>query len=252
VLKGKKREVHQREQLFLDVAAKVLLEEGYPEVSINRVAESTGFSRGTVYQRFKSKEELVTALGLQCRGRLHDAVTRAIESDGRPRERLVGIGEAISCYVKQYPDDQRVLKIIDSELILQRVGEEQRARMAQYDIHMFEHLAAIIMDAVQQEDLVLRDGATPQGLCFAFWAMMDGAFAASMGGAPLEEVGIVDPIAEVIRNCHYLLDGYGWHPLSSEWDYDTASARIREELGFESAATDGSGTVVSYAYTREE
>ena len=32
------------------------------------------------------------------------------------------------------------------------------------------------------------------------------------------------------RNYRVLLDGYGWRPLSGEWDYDATDKRIAEEV----------------------
>lgn len=230
MLSGKQREIQAREELFVDVARTLLLDDGYQAVSISRVADITQFSKGTVYQVFRTKEELVAALGIQCRTKLHAAMQLARRFQGRPRERLVAIGEAIGHYIRRYPHDQRILKIIDSETILQKVGEEQQLRMAEYDVRIYQILLDIVDDAIAQGDLVLPDKATPQGLCFAFWAMIDGAFASMMGGAPLEAVGITDPVAVAVRNGHYLADGYGWRPLSTEWDYEETSRRIRSTI----------------------
>ena len=46
--------VDARRERFLEVARTLLLEEGYETVTITRVAEETGFSRGTVYQLFNT------------------------------------------------------------------------------------------------------------------------------------------------------------------------------------------------------
>jgi hypothetical protein len=169
---------------------------------------------------------------------------------------MLAIGEAIVQYVGLYPNDQRILKIIDSELILARVGDERRAEMNDHDVRMFALVLEIISEAVDVGDLVLRAGATPEGLCLAFWMMMDGAFAAGMGSAPLEDVGIANPVAEAVRSSHYLLDGYGWRPLSQEWDYEATATRIRAHLTHAFNAADSDGHSVSYSLfqtaTKEE
>ena len=227
---GKKKEIQAREAYFKEVARALLLREGYQGVTINRVAEETGFSKGTVYQRFGSKEELITAIGIDCRTELLATIQKAASYTGCPRERMVALGETLACYAKYQKDNQRILKIIDSEAVLEKVPESQQEKMKEYDLQVFLTVLGIIQDAIAAGELVLRNGSTPQGLCFAFWAMIDGSFDASMGGAPLREVGIEDPTAEVVRNCHYMMDGYGWRPLSSECDYDAVARRIRATL----------------------
>jgi len=238
-LRGKQKEIQAREAHFMRIAREILLREGYQGVSISRVAEETRFSKGTVYQIFASKEELITALGMQCRVTLLETIRKAASFAGRTRERMVVIGEAMAFYSKYHADDQRILKLIDAETVLERVPRNQQEKMKGYDVQIFQVLLGIVQDAIAEGDLVLRRDSTAQGLCFTFWAMIDGSFAASMGAAPLDEAGISDPTAEVVRNGHYLMDGYGWRPLYDEWDYEATARRIRTLLLSESVADSG-------------
>jgi AcrR family transcriptional regulator len=233
-LRGKQKEIQAREGHFIQAAREILFEEGYQGVSISRVAEATRFSKGTVYQIFRSKEELVTALGIQCRAKLLETVRKAADFSGRPRERMVALGEAMAWYSKYCADDQRILKLIDAETILERVPVDQQESMKEYDVQMFLTLLGIVRDAISEGDLVLRDDSTPQSLSFAFWTMIDGCFAASMGGAPLQEAGISEPMREVVQSAHYLMDGYGWRPLHHEWDYEATARSVRALLSSES------------------
>jgi AcrR family transcriptional regulator len=61
----KQREIWQREQMFLDVARGTLIESVFAGLSLDRLAEAPEDSRGTVYQHFSTKEDLVTALAVQ-------------------------------------------------------------------------------------------------------------------------------------------------------------------------------------------
>jgi AcrR family transcriptional regulator len=232
---GKQKELRARETYFKDVAREILLREGYQGLTINRVAEVTGFSRGTVYQFFASKEEMITALGIQCRARLLETVRKAARLPGRPRERMVAMGEMMAYYAQHDADDHRILKIIDSEAILDKVPEVQQEQMREHDFQVFQTLLGIVKDAMAAGDLVLRAGSSPESLTFAFWAMTDGCLAAIMGGAPLKEANIHDPMGEIVRNGHYLLDGYGWRPLSTECDYEKMARRVRAMLDGEPA-----------------
>jgi AcrR family transcriptional regulator len=59
-LKEKLREV--RAGMILDVAEEVLAEKGYHDTSMDEIAARTGVAKGTLYQHFQSKEDLVFAL----------------------------------------------------------------------------------------------------------------------------------------------------------------------------------------------
>jgi TetR/AcrR family fatty acid metabolism transcriptional regulator len=60
LLKEKLREA--RAGLILDVAEEVLAEKGYHDASMEEIAVRAGVAKGTLYQHFPSKEDLVFAL----------------------------------------------------------------------------------------------------------------------------------------------------------------------------------------------
>jgi hypothetical protein len=91
-------------------------------------------------------------------------------------------------------------------------------------------LIGLVNEAIACGDLVLRPGDSPQEITFGLWAITDGGFAAILGNAPLEHLNLRDPYAAIFKNCHVLGDGYGWRPLSTEWDYDATVERIRREV----------------------
>jgi len=111
------------------------------------------------------------------------------------------------------------------------VPEEQRSQMDELDGRIFDLMVDIVEDAIAQGDLVLAPDVTPQTLSLAIWALQDGYLVATRGSAPLDRVGITDPLKdEIVRSGHYLADGYGWRPLYGEWDYEETSRRIRAAL----------------------
>jgi len=227
---GRQKELDSREDLFKLTARRMLLEDGYQNMSISRVAQATGFSKKTVYQFFGSKEELVVALGLQCWEKLLDTVQKAARFPGRPRERLAAFG-GMMIYRSEYNDeDHSILSLIDAEAVLNRVPACQRALVKQYDQAVFQTVLKIINEAVALGDLEFKADDTPEGLAFTLWVMMDGCLSAGMGCVPFREVGIENPAAEVVRSGHRLLDGYNWRPLSWEHDYGEVSRHSRKIL----------------------
>jgi AcrR family transcriptional regulator len=82
-----------RERL-LAAANELFYAEGVHTVGIDRVIEHAGVAKGSLYNTFGSKDELIHAY---LKGR-HDAIagriTRALESYDTPRERLLGVFEA--------------------------------------------------------------------------------------------------------------------------------------------------------------
>ena len=227
VLSGKQREIQLRDDRFIDAAQEILLRDGYHGLTMAQVAAATGFSKGTVYNHFSCKEELVVALGARLRGERLALMERAIAVPGRPRERMVAIGESAEYFARTNPAGVRVLNLILAEAILEKVSDEQREALLDFDARGLRYMVGIVDEAITAGDLTLPARTTPQELSFALWALVDGGQAAAVSGVPLEKVGIPDAYGAIGRGGHLLMDGAGWRPLSTEWDYSATSKRIK-------------------------
>jgi AcrR family transcriptional regulator len=73
---------------WVQIARKMLIEEGIVEVKIDRLAKAAGVTRGGFYWRFKSREDLLTALLDDWRTCNTEPLLRAIHSAGSPLDRL--------------------------------------------------------------------------------------------------------------------------------------------------------------------
>jgi AcrR family transcriptional regulator len=82
----------QRRETILAVAREVFFEQGYTAASMSTIAARLGGSKGTLYNYFKSKEELFEA---QVRNMCGAAADRILEvaAEGEPVETLTRLGE---------------------------------------------------------------------------------------------------------------------------------------------------------------
>ncbi|HLY29433.1 MAG TPA: TetR/AcrR family transcriptional regulator [Ktedonobacterales bacterium] len=78
----KERQRQEREQLILQAAEELLIENGYHETSIDQIATKVGVSKGTVYLHFQSKEELVMALFERDRKQFLQSVETILTGNG--------------------------------------------------------------------------------------------------------------------------------------------------------------------------
>jgi AcrR family transcriptional regulator len=232
----KKRELSEREELFLQVARRLLLERGFHGLTMDRIAEETEYSKGTIYLHFGCKEELILELGKRSRKKRLDLIARGAAFDGRPRERVMAVGVGVELHARLYPDDVRIWEVMNAESIIEKIPADRQPDLKASDIAVNDILIQLVQEAVDCGDLALRSGDSPQEITFGLWAITDGGFAAILGGAPLEHLGLQDPYAAIFKNCHVLGDGYGWHPLSHEWDYAATLDRIRREVFPEESA----------------
>ena len=225
----KQREVHQRELHLLEVARKMLIAQGYAGLSMDRLAESTEYSKGTVYQHFSTKEDLVMALASQTMERRVSLFERVARFQGRPRERIQALGIADEVFAELYPHSFR------SELIIKMADLDGRASPGRRDaLRAQESRCAglargFVEEAVEIGDLP-KDASVPR-IMFAIMSMVIGTHTITSNfRSLLAETGVVDPFSSLRENIQVLLDGFGWRPLSTEWDYAATYGRIAKEV----------------------
>lgn len=236
-LSRKRREIEERERQILEQARAILLERGYLGLTMDRVARATEVSKGTVYQHFACKEEILIALSIKVMDAHRELFERGATFPGRPRERMVGIGVAQELFVRLYPEDFRASLIIKTASIRGKTSVERQARLKSCEQSCISIGGGLIRDAIAQGDLTLPRDTGPETLIFALWSLSFGGQALVATDTPLAGLGIDTPYEAISRNCHAIMDGYQWKPLFHEWDYQAVRQRICEQVFAKEMAT---------------
>lgn len=226
----KQREIEARERLILDIASRMLLERGYLGMNMDRIAEATEYSKGTIYNHFGSKEELLAALVTQTGLVRQDMFRRAAMFQGRPRERMTAIGAAIDLFVALHPEHFTAEQIVMAESIREKVPAPRQQAFLAAEHGCMEVVGGIVRDAVAAGDLSLPEGTSPEALIFGLWTMSYGGHSIIQGKPTLSELGIPDPHAALRRNQNAVMDGYGWAPLTRDWNYEETRKRVLQEV----------------------
>lgn len=229
-LSPKQQEILQREQDVLRIARDLLLERGYHGLTMARVAEAADCSKATIYQHFSCKEEIIIALATESVEIQRDLVVRGSVFHGRPRERMVAVGLATEIFADLYVDASRVFQIVNGEAILGKVSEDRIWRMRSCGLHTVNVMLGIVRDAVAQGDLNLPPNHSAEELIYHFWLLGEGGKAASHTWLSPTDLGIRAPFASIHKTAAVMGDGYGWRPLTSEWDYEATAERIWREV----------------------
>ncbi|MEZ0362782.1 TetR/AcrR family transcriptional regulator [Mycobacterium sp. pUA109] len=97
-------------QRLLASAEHVLINDGFEEFTIARVAEHAGVSVGGVYRRFASKEQLIDAVRRELLARLETGMTDALDA---AQPSLAGVLDALTAALSQtLADSGRVIPAI--------------------------------------------------------------------------------------------------------------------------------------------
>lgn len=226
----KQREIQQRQELILDVAREMLVTEGYLGLRMDYIAEKLEYSKGTIYQHFPNKEEIILALVNQALGKRSDMFSYAVTLRQPSRERLACVGAAAEVFVQTFPHFFQVEQIVRINSIWEKTSEKRRTVMRSCESRCMSVVSGVVRDAVAHGDLELPKDCVPEDIVFGLWSINSGAFAIISSGDSLQEIGIRDGLEALRLNQNKMLDGYGWKPLSTEFDFDALLAQAKQEL----------------------
>lgn len=218
-LSQKKQEIAEREGNILDIAREMLKERGYLGLSMDAIAAELEYSKGTIYNHFPCKEEIIIALVNETMDTRREMFERASHYTGSSRERMAAIGVASELFVRLYTDHFDVEQLIRSPSIWDKTSESRRLEMHGGESRCMQIVTAIVRDGIACGELQLPDGMVPEDLVFGLWSLTFGAYSIIVTTESLEAHGVLDPYLAVRRNINILLDGFPWKPLSTEFNY---------------------------------
>jgi len=226
----KQREIAERHELFLSIGRDLLEQEGFANLSMDRIAEIAEYSKGTVYQHFKCKEEVLIQLCNQNISDLCTSFSRAAGFNGNHRERLLAVFVAHDLWARLNPARFAMIQTLGADGVMDKVSIESLERHSQLEVEIFAIVSSIVSEATQQGYLQLDDTLNPIELVFGLWSLCYGGQLLQGYDIPLQQLGVRDSGAALVRIASAMLDGLGWVPLSSVFDYQETLQRIAAEL----------------------
>jgi len=219
-LDRKQRERQLREKLILDTAKDILNHEGFANLTMERIAADIEYSKGTVYNHFSSKEDIISALGARCMTKLLNLFKRATNYQASSRDRISAIVIAHSLYAQLNPIELQNMQLIKSQAIRQKVSAHMQAEVLQLEQQITSIVIDIVSDAITAADLPNNSEGkrTANGIVFGLWSMSYGANLLSVSGIPFNRMEMCNPLDVMWDNSQRLLDSYQWQPLSNQFD----------------------------------
>ncbi len=234
-LTRKQREIRQREQLILETARDMVLKDGFGKLSMERIAKAVEYSKGTIYQHFSSKEDLLVAVALETIDQRNALFERAAVFSGRARERMTAVGLAYELFMRLYPTHFQCCLLVHSDAVLSKALGKRAGSLLTKETRPMDICVGIVRDGVAAGDLDLGT-LTPHTLSFGLWSLHFGTYRLMATDLPFEEMGVREPLQSVRVLAQRLLDGVGWAPLSHDWDYNTTGERVLREIFPDEAA----------------
>lgn len=102
--------VTSTQELILDGAIRALGRRGPEKLSMTDVCEHAGVSRGTLYRYFRSKEDVLEAVGRHVESGVEAAIVAAARSPQGEEDRLQAVLKAFVSHGAEYPETSQTLE----------------------------------------------------------------------------------------------------------------------------------------------
>lgn len=98
-----------RREMILNAARRVIESCGFEDSTVDKIAAEAEFTKRTIYQYFRSKEEILYALGADLLGDIPAALGESAEGPGTARSRLEDFAWAFFGRIRDRPMDAAVM-----------------------------------------------------------------------------------------------------------------------------------------------
>lgn len=229
-LTPKQREIRLRELRILELALPMVASGGLAGLSMEFIAQELRTAKGTIYNHFPNKEEIVLALAVEAVDRRLDLFNEAVVMRATSRQRIAAIGIACEVYVDYLPDWFRAEQLIRHDSVWGKTSQKRQETLRTCETRCMHTVAGVVRDAIAAGDLELADSQRVEDIVFGLWSLTHGGLVLEATSPSLADLGIVDSRAAIRRNCNAMLDGLGWQPRYEPKAYANWITQVRERL----------------------
>jgi AcrR family transcriptional regulator len=153
------------QQSILDVAAKLIVEHGYENLSLREVARQADYSPAALYEYFKSKEDILFALSEQT-GMLMLDLMNKVPASLSPRERVMQLGQVYIRFAVSNPEKFQLMNSLPSK---RRSLAEPVHANSPYNL-----VLDAVNAAIKLGDIKRPRGVHAEEITYSLWALIHG------------------------------------------------------------------------------
>lgn len=209
----------QREAQLLRLARHIVQQEGFAALTMDRLTALSDVSKGTIYNHFCSKEDVLTALSVSSLQRLNLLFQLAASHGSNSRECAVALHYCYCLFGETEPALFLCLFSAATPAVLEKASAERLSLRLSLEQQLLAQCEQLIEQALLQQQLPGATASAVQQYAYLNWAL---AFGSNALFAPGQHLGLFNQfnLADAcLQGVNLLFDGMGWQPLSAHHDY---------------------------------
>lgn len=222
--------LHDREVELLDIAEQLVADHGFANFTMDKLTAACSYSKGTVYNHFNSKEDLIVGLCIRCLTAEIALFEQAVCFEGNLREKCLSVVYAYQKHAFEHPTLFMCVLSAKTPAVMEKASPERLEQAEQLSKQITYYCDSLFNEAIKDGALQLHQGFELNGLTFALWATAFGTNALMITAGSVESISRLEDRIPQLDNINILLDGMGWTPLSADWDYHHTWQQIQQQF----------------------
>ncbi len=156
ILSRKERERLARREEILTAARRVFSERGFERATLDEIAEVAEFGKGTIYNYFKSKEELFVCIIERGINRFQEFVSEAIKNKTMPSEKVAAYIDSAFAFFEKH---RQIFSILELERInlARHLTEEMFSKCCEHQAALLQSLAQLFDEGIKKGEFKKLD-----------------------------------------------------------------------------------------------
>lgn len=220
----------EREFFILDSALDLVEQGGIATLTIDKLVREAPLSKGTIYNHFTGKEDLLLALCNRSMGVLAELFKRGESFHGISREKAFAI--SFGCMLYTRLNSSQFMLIITAK----STNITDKSSQARYDEHirlegkLIASMMRVFQQAIDSDELTLPKGINLQQASFAFWSLGFGIntlLSQYIDGCTASPNLLIE--CEMLNSSNILFDGLRFKPFSDEHDWSETVKKLKQD-----------------------
>lgn len=151
---------------IINTTREVLLEDGYRNISLRKIARKIGVSATSIYLHFENKDDLIHTLMEQAIDRLNDRLEEKANTDKNPIQKLKDLAHVYIDFALKSPSEYQIIFLFSSDEMSRYPVEKFRKARRGYEL-----VTAVLEEGVEEG---LLEEEKPRLAAYTFWAQLHG------------------------------------------------------------------------------
>lgn len=223
--RSKAEKIKERELELLQLAHQLVDEVGLNNLTMEKLVAVSPYSKGTIYNHFCCKEDLLAALGVHSMGLCSELMLKAQSFQGNSREQALAVHFAYYLYGLLEPALFMCVLNCKTTSVQEKASKKRLDELAKLDQQIAQLCDSFFTRGMQDTSLQLAEEHIA-AVSFANWACSFGTNLLLQNAADTYAISRLGAANKVLFNINLLFDGMGWLPLSTNYDYQQSWQKI--------------------------